>query len=130
MNVYAAKPRTKGPQISRRTERDTRRMGEKYQACRPGRPEPATLHNISYRTLLSPASGQVIRPAHTATGTALPLRDLDLAGFELPNDLAEGVDELALIHPGLLEGEVQLEGPALGLVDEREAVLTFSLGLS
>ncbi len=36
----------------------------------------------------------------------LPLRQLDLAGFELLDDLAEGFDQLVLFDAGLLEGEV------------------------
>src|SRR6266542_4044474 len=128
-----------------------------FEARQPLEPRLATLHNISYRTLLSsreahdarspvsspPARGTVSRraPDRSRRGEApgrpwaqrlpcrLPLRELDLAGFELLDDLAKCLDQLGPLDTGFLEGKVQLEGATLRLIDEGEAAGRPSAGL-
>ena len=72
------------------------------------------LHNISYQTLVLPQGRPA--PGHST------LADPDVAGFELPQDFPQTLDQFLFFDPGLRERQVQLEGAALGPEDEGEAL--------
>src|SRR6476661_225714 len=96
--------------------------GDPESAARRGRASPGTGEG-GLMGVGRPFERMVALPAtrgHGAWANALSLRELDLPGLELLDDVLQGVNELGLLDPRFRERKGELVRSALRLVDERE----------